>query len=82
MPKKKEKKDPSYDMVPGYTRKAQGYDPAKDKRGIKKELMKIKGKGLKFIIREGLRYQPSGPRATRSPPATPHCLRPCTTSKI
>ena len=46
MPKKREKKDPNFDVGPGgHTRKAQGYDPAKDKRGIKKELMKIKGKG-------------------------------------
>ena len=46
MPKKKNKEneDPAFAIEPGYTRKAKGYNPDQDIRGIKIELLKMKGK--------------------------------------
>ena len=41
MPKHKENKDP--DFVPAVPRKGLGYEPSKDIRGNKKELLKLKG---------------------------------------
>ena len=46
MPRKKkgkENRDPSFTIGTGYTRRTGGYDPNKDRRGIKKELMRLKG---------------------------------------
>jgi hypothetical protein len=54
MPRRKKEGDPDPDFLPGVTRKSHGHDPSTDKRGMKKELMKLKGmdeiKGKKNTI--------------------------------